>query len=94
LDFVYIGLGVLTSVYIANVCWIVSGERISRRIRSYNFPLFIHIDRRKYLQAVLRQNIAFFDRLGAGEVTNRISHDVDLIQDGISDKVCYRNRHY
>jgi len=42
---------------------------------------------RKYLQAVLRQNIAFFDRLGAGEVTNRISHDVDLIQDGISDKV-------
>jgi len=42
---------------------------------------------RQYLQAVLRQNIAFFDRLGAGEVTNRISHDVDLIQDGISDKV-------
>ena len=45
--------------------------------------------KRKYLQAVLRQNIAFFDRLGAGEVTNRISHDVDLIQDGISDKVCH-----
>lgn len=39
------------------------------------------------MQAVLRQNIAFFDRLGAGEVTNRISHDVDLIQDGISDKI-------
>ena len=40
-----------------------------------------------YLKSVLRQNIAFFDRLGAGEVTNRVSHDVDLIQDGISDKV-------
>jgi ATP-binding cassette, subfamily B (MDR/TAP), member 1 len=75
LDLFYIGLGVLFSVYIANFCWIVSGERISRRIRA------------KYLEAVLRQNIAFFDRLGAGEVTNRVSHDVDLIQDGISDKV-------
>ena len=40
-----------------------------------------------YLRAVLRQNIAYFDRVGAGEVTNRVSHDVDLIQDGISDKV-------
>lgn len=43
---------------------------------------------RLYLQAVLRQNIAFFDRLGAGEVTNRISNDVELIREGISDKVC------
>lgn len=52
-------------------------------------PFSIKLMKRKYLQAVLRQNIAFFDRLGAGEVTNRISHDVDLIQDGISDKVCH-----
>lgn len=40
-----------------------------------------------YLRAVLRQNIAFFDRVGAGEITNRVSHDGDLLQDGISDKV-------
>ena len=45
------------------------------------------LNRRLYLQAVLRQNVAFFDRLGAGEVTNRISNDVELIRDGISDKV-------
>ena len=93
----YIGLSVLIAVFLANVCWIVSGERISRRIREYPAPLptskekikkvFATDVKRHYLQAVLRQNIAFFDRLGAGEVTNRISHDVDLIQDGISDKV-------
>jgi len=61
--------------------------------RTYS-PRLFYIDDRKYLQAVLRQNIAFFDRLGAGEVTNRISHDVDLIQDGISDKVCCHYRRY
>jgi ABC-type multidrug transport system fused ATPase/permease subunit len=42
---------------------------------------------RLYLQAVLRQNIAFFDRLGAGEVTNRISNDAELVREGISEKV-------
>lgn len=44
-------------------------------------------DARSYLRAVLRQNIGFFDYVGAGEISNRLSHDVDLIQDGISDKV-------
>ena len=42
---------------------------------------------RLYLQAVLRQNIAFFDRLGAGEVTNRVSNDAELVREGISEKV-------
>ena len=36
---------------------------------------------------MLRQNIAFFDKLGAGEVTTRITADTNLIQDGISEKV-------
>jgi ATP-binding cassette, subfamily B (MDR/TAP), member 1 len=36
---------------------------------------------------VLRQNVAFFDRLGAGEVTNRVSNDAELLREGISDKV-------
>lgn len=76
----------MCTTYVATVCWITSGERISRRIREYRYSLPL-ANNRKYLQSVLRQNIAFFDRLGAGEVTNRISHDVDLIQDGISDKV-------
>ena len=35
---------------------------------------------------MLRQNIAFFDLLGAGEITTRITADTNLIQDGISEK--------
>ena len=85
LDLFYIGLGVLLSTYIGTVCWIITGERISRRIREYD-PFYAS-NKRKYLQAVLRQNVAFFDKQGAGEITNRLSHDVNLIQDGISDKV-------
>lgn len=51
-------------------------------------PLKMSIDEcRLYLQAVLRQNVAFFDRLGAGEVTNRVSNDAELVREGISDKV-------
>lgn len=33
LDLFYIGIGVLCTTYVATVCWIASGERISRRIR-------------------------------------------------------------
>ncbi|KAJ4859708.1 ABC transporter transmembrane region domain-containing protein [Trichoderma breve] len=43
--------------------------------------------REHYLASCLRQNIAFFDNLGAGEVTTRITAETSLIQDGISEKV-------
>jgi ATP-binding cassette, subfamily B (MDR/TAP), member 1 len=36
---------------------------------------------------MLQQNIGFFDHLGAGEITTRISVDTLLIQDGISEKL-------
>lgn len=35
----------------------------------------------------MRQNIAFFDKLGAGEITTRITADTNLVKDGISEKV-------
>lgn len=53
----------------------VNSERISRRIRLL------------YLRAVLRQDIAFFDRIGAGEIATRIETDMALIQSAISEKV-------
>ncbi|CAG8568513.1 1357_t:CDS:2 [Racocetra fulgida] len=43
--------------------------------------------REQYFRAILRQNIAYFDKYGLGEVTTRITSDVHLIQDGISEKV-------
>ncbi len=39
------------------------------------------------MAAILRQNMAFFDKLGAGEITTRITADTNLVQDGISEKI-------
>jgi len=35
LMFVYIGLGTMVAVYFSSVLWIITGERITRRIRGY-----------------------------------------------------------
>ena len=43
--------------------WVRNGEVASKRLRE------------RYLQAVLRQDIAFFDNVGAGEVATRIQTD-------------------
>ncbi|CAG8827958.1 1941_t:CDS:2, partial [Gigaspora margarita] len=42
--------------------------------------------RERYLRAILRQNIAYFDKLGPGEVTTRITSDTHLIQEDIGEK--------
>lgn len=75
LYFVYLGIAEFVFIYICTVGFIYTGEHIAQKIRE------------KYLDAVLRQNIAFFDKLGAGEITTRITADTNLIQDGISEKV-------
>ncbi|MCJ1310160.1 GTPase-activating protein [Agyrium rufum] len=75
LYFVYLAIGEFCTTYIATVGFIYSGEHISGKIRE------------RYLAAILRQNIAFFDKLGAGEITTRITSDTNLIQDGISQKI-------
>lgn len=43
--------------------------------------------RQAYLHSVLRQNVAFFDAVGTGELTTRIQSDSHLVQQGISAKV-------
>ncbi|KAG8935087.1 GTPase-activating protein [Tulasnella sp. 418] len=73
LTIIGIAMGVATWTYM--VTWVYTGEVNSKRIRE------------KYLESVLRQDIAFFDNLGAGEVATRIQTDTHLIQQGISEKV-------
>ncbi|KAI9818482.1 MAG: GTPase-activating protein [Pycnora praestabilis] len=75
LYFVYLAVGEFVFIYFATVGFIYTGEHITGKIRE------------QYLAAILRQNIAFFDVLGAGEITTRITADTNLIQDGISGKV-------
>ena len=75
LYFIYLAIGEFCTVYCSTVGFIYTGEKITRKIRQ------------RYLDAILRQNVAFFDKLGAGEITTRITADTNLIQDGISEKV-------
>lgn len=57
-------------------CWTITGERQSARIR------------RLYLQAILRQDIAFFDeKVSTGEIIEKMSSDTNLIHDAIGEKV-------
>lgn len=43
--------------------------------------------RKEYFAALLRQNIAFFDNVGTGEIGTRITADMNLFQDGVGHKV-------
>ncbi|KAK9314461.1 P-loop containing nucleoside triphosphate hydrolase protein [Lipomyces starkeyi] len=73
----FVGLAIadfLTST-INTYIFIDRGEVLSSRIR------------KSYLDSTLRQNIAYFDKLGTGEITTRISTDILLVQEGMSEKV-------
>ncbi|KAI0543576.1 P-loop containing nucleoside triphosphate hydrolase protein [Xylaria curta] len=75
LRFVYLAIAEFVTTYVGTVGFIYTGERISAKIRQH------------YLQSCIRQNIGYFDKLGAGEVTTRITDDMNLVQEGISEKV-------
>ncbi|KAI5849348.1 putative Leptomycin B resistance protein pmd1 [Morchella snyderi] len=75
LYFIYMAIGEFVMVYFETVAFIYSGEHMGQKIREH------------YLAAILRQNVAFFDKLGAGEITTRITADTNLIQEGISEKI-------
>ncbi|KAF9533176.1 P-loop containing nucleoside triphosphate hydrolase protein [Crepidotus variabilis] len=73
---VYLGLGLFICTFTYMYIWVYTGEVNAKRIRE------------KYLQAVLRQEIAYFDNhVGAGEVATRIQTDTHLVQKGMSEKV-------
>ncbi|XP_062218601.1 ABC transporter B family member 4-like [Phragmites australis] len=75
LDFVYLGIGAAVVSFLQVSCWTMAGERQSARIRSL------------YLNAVLRQDIAFFDtELTTGQAVSRMSSDTLLIQDALGEK--------
>ena len=59
----YLGLGILAATFIYMFFWVYTGEVGSKRLRE------------QYLRAVLRQDIAYFDNVGAGEVATRIQTD-------------------
>ena len=63
----YIGLGLFATTFTYMYFWVYTGEVGSKRLRE------------QYLKAILRQDIAFFDNVGAGEVTTRIQTDTRML---------------
>jgi ATP-binding cassette, subfamily B (MDR/TAP), member 1 len=68
-------LAQLGLIYIYSVCWNLFGERLSHRLRE------------KYFRSLLRQEVTFFDKLSAGEVSSRLNADINTIRNGTSEKV-------
>lgn len=72
---VVIGLGILVCTYTYMLVFNYTSEHQGKRIR------------REYLSAVLRQEVAFFDDVGSGEIASRIQSDCHLIQVGVGEKI-------
>ncbi|KAL7140951.1 hypothetical protein ABFS83_08G021500 [Erythranthe nasuta] len=76
LYFVYLGLVVCFSSYAEIACWMYTGERQVGTLR------------KKYLEAVLKQDVGFFDTdARTGDIVFSVSTDTLLVQDAISEKV-------
>ncbi|KAL9583209.1 MAG: hypothetical protein Q9212_002839 [Teloschistes hypoglaucus] len=72
---VYISVGNFVAIYIHTGCWSLFGERLVGRLR------------RQYFKNLLHQEMAFFDNLPAGEVSIRLTTDMEIIRMGTSEKV-------
>ncbi|KAJ2864768.1 hypothetical protein GGI22_001649, partial [Coemansia erecta] len=57
-----------------NACWAISAENQGLRIRKL------------YYKSIMRQDIGWFDTVKTGELTTRITNDVNMVQDGLSEK--------
>ena len=62
-------------IYIYMGCWTLFGERLVRRLRS------------RYLAALLKQDLAYFEQVPPGDISSRLDSDIQAIQDGTSEKV-------
>lgn len=72
---VYLGIAEFALTFLSTAGWQYTGRRIARKVRE------------RYFEALLRQNVGFFDTFGTGKVTSHITGDMDKIQDSISEKV-------
>ena len=72
---VYLTIANFVAIYVHTGCWSLFGERLVRHLR------------KRYFRSLLRQEIAFFDNLSAGEVSTRLTDDIETIRTGRSEEV-------
>uniref|UniRef100_A0A0N4Z7Z6 ABC-type xenobiotic transporter n=1 Tax=Parastrongyloides trichosuri TaxID=131310 RepID=A0A0N4Z7Z6_PARTI len=75
--YMYSGFGtaVFFLAFASTCCWHIISERQ------------VHTIRKRYLAAILRQNVAWFDVNNTGALTTKMSDGLDRIKDGTGDKV-------
>ncbi|KAI9478248.1 MAG: P-loop containing nucleoside triphosphate hydrolase protein [Benjaminiella poitrasii] len=74
LKMIYTGTSSMIAGYVSNCLWVITGESQARRIRSL------------YLNAMLNQDMSWFDELKDDDLATRLATDTQIIQDGISEK--------
>ncbi|KAJ2320506.1 hypothetical protein H4R23_001127 [Coemansia sp. Cherry 401B] len=72
-----LGMGTWLVATAQKLLWGIASERIGKRLRE------------AFYVAILRQDVGWFDGLSTGELTTRISGDVNLVQEGISEKFSF-----
>ena len=72
---VIIAIAVAFATYISTYCFVSTGHTLANRIRE------------RYLDATLHQDIAYIDETGVSKFIDGLAFDVDLVQDGLSEKL-------
>ncbi|KAJ7957664.1 ABC transporter B family protein [Quillaja saponaria] len=79
LRLVYVAIGVGISSFVEGICWTITAERQTSRLRT------------EYLKSVLRQEVGFFDSQDASSTTFQviatISSDAHIVQDTLAEKI-------
>ncbi|KAJ2366956.1 hypothetical protein IW150_005800, partial [Coemansia sp. RSA 2607] len=75
--FLALGLAMWAVSSVQKLTWSIAAERIGKRLRE------------QFYIAILRQDIGWFDGLSTGELTTRISADVNLVQEGTGEKFSF-----
>ncbi|KAJ2002549.1 hypothetical protein GGI04_003293 [Coemansia thaxteri] len=77
LYFLALGLGMWVVAGIQKLTYSIASERMSKRLRE------------RFYTSVLSQDVGWFDGLSTGELTTRISGDVNLMQEGTGEKFSF-----
>ncbi|KAJ2158813.1 hypothetical protein GGF46_003504 [Coemansia sp. RSA 552] len=75
--FFALGLGTWVVAGLQKLLWGIAAERMGKRVRE------------TFYEAILRQDVGWFDGLSTGELTTRISGDVNVVQEGIGEKFSF-----
>ncbi|KAJ1950663.1 hypothetical protein EC988_004304, partial [Linderina pennispora] len=80
--FLALGLGTWLVAFVQKLAWATAAERQGKRIRE------------EFYIAILRQDIGWFDGLSTGELTTRISGDVNMLQEGTGEKFSFAIQYF